>query len=113
MIDFFGKKGMLMMIKLKDITPIDLYIYSLALELKQPFTAEQLMQTMHDEEREWSLDAVKYRCKKYRKQKMFKQSGIFRNVKYQCLLSWKDIENTIYVYSPPINVKNSSLFCGL
>ncbi len=32
-----------MMIKLKDITPIDLYMYSLAMTLEQPFSPEDLL----------------------------------------------------------------------
>ena len=32
-----------MMIKLKGITPTDLYMYSLAMTLKQPFSPEDLL----------------------------------------------------------------------
>lgn len=32
-----------MMIKLKDITPIDLHMYSLAMTLEQPFSPEDLL----------------------------------------------------------------------
>lgn len=102
-----------MMIKLKDITPIDLYIYSLAMTLEQPFSPEDLLVKIQIEHPEWEVDFIRYRCKKYKKQKMLKRTSYFRNTRYSCLLSQTDIENAIYVYSPPIDVNNSSLFCGL
>ena len=102
-----------MMIKQKDITPIDLYIYSLAMTLEQPFSPEDLLVKIQIEHPEWKIDFIRYRCKKYKKKKMLKRTGYFRNKRYSCLLSQTDIENAIYVYSPPIDVNNSSLFCGL
>ena len=102
-----------MSIKLKDITPIDRYIYKLAQDLTQPFSPKELLEIVQIEHPEWKMDMIKYRCKKYKKQKMLKRTGYFRNKRYSCLLSQTDIENAIYVYSPPIDINNSSLFCGL
>ena len=99
--------------KLKDITPLDRYIYSIAMNMEQPFSPTELLQAIQDDEREWKIGFIKYRCKKYRKQKMLKRIGIFRNVKYKCLVTQDDMENAIYEYSPIINVSNSSFFCGL
>ena len=99
--------------KLKDITPLDRYIYSIAMTLEQPFSPDELLQAIHDDEHEWKIEFIKYRCKKYRQQKMLKRIGVFRNMKYKCLASQEDMENAIYVYSPIINVSNSSFFCGL
>ena len=101
------------MIKLKDITLIDLYIYNLAMTLEQLFFPEDLLEKIHVEHPKWKLDFVKYRCKKYKKQKMLKRTGYFRSTRYSCLLSQSDIENATYIYSPVIDVNNSSLFCGL
>lgn len=102
-----------MMIKLKDITPIDLYLYSLAMTLEQPFFPEDLLEKIHVEHPKWQIDFIKYRCKKYKKQKMLKRTGYFRNTRYSCLLSQSDIENATYIYSPVIDVNNSPFFCGL
>ena len=102
-----------MMIKLKDITPIDLYIYSLAMTLVQPFSPEDLLVKIQIEHPEWKIDFVRYRCKKYKKQKMLKRTGHFRNKRYFCLLTETDMENATYIYSPPFDVKNNPFVCGL
>mgnify|MGYP006954690133 FL=1 len=86
-----------MMIKLKGITPIDLYMYSLAMTLEQPFSPEDLLVKIQIEHPEWKIDFIRYRCKKYKKQKMLKRTGYFCNKRYFCLLSQTDIENAIYV----------------
>lgn len=99
--------------KLKDITPLDRYIYSMAITLEQPFSPDELLQAIHNEEREWKIEFIKHRCKKYKQQKMLKRIGAFRNVKYICLVSQEDMDNAIYEYSPVINVYNSSFFCGM
>ncbi len=99
--------------KLKDITPLDRDIYNLALTLAQPFSPEELLQAIHDDEREWKIEFIKYRCKKYKQQKMLKKIGVFHNAKYICLVSQEDMDNATYEYSPVIDVTNSSFFCGL
>lgn len=99
--------------KLKDITPLDRYIYNLALTLEQPFTPEELLLAIRDEERVWKIEFIKCRCKKYRQQKMLKKIGIFHNVKYSCLVSQEDMDSATYEYSPVIDVTNSPFFCGL
>ena len=75
-----------MRIKLKDITPIDRYIYRLAQDLSQPFSPKELLEKVQIEHPEWKMDMIKYRCKKYIKQKMLKRTSYFRNTRYSCLL---------------------------
>lgn len=99
--------------KLKDITPLDRHIYSLAMTLEQPFSPEELLQAIHDDEREWKIEFIRYRCKKYRRQKMLKRIGVFHNVKYICIASQEDMDNATYEYLPVTDVNNSSFFCGL
>lgn len=101
------------MIKLKDITPLDLYIYHLAMDLPQPFSPEDLLVKIQVEHPEWNIDFVMQRCKRYKKQKMLKRTGYFRSTWYSCLLPQSDIENATYVYSPVIDVNTSPFFCGL
>ena len=102
-----------MMIKQKDITPIDLYIYSLAMTLEQPFSPEDLLVKIQIEHPEWKIDFIRYRCKKYKKQKMLKRTGYFRNTRYSCLLTEIDMENATYVFSPPFDVNKCYLVSGL
>ena len=102
-----------MSIKLKDITPIDRYIYKLAQDLTQPFSPKELLEIVQIEHPEWKMDMIKYRCKKYKKQKMLKRTGYFRNTRYSCLLTKTDMENATYVFSPPFDVSKSYLVSGL
>lgn len=102
-----------MSIKLKDITPIDRYIYRLAQDLTQPFSAKELLEKVQIEHPEWKMDMIKYRCKKYKKQKMLKRTGYFRYTRYSCLLAETDMENATYVFSPPFDVSKSYLVSGL
>ncbi len=102
-----------MSIKLKDITPIDRYIYKLAQDLTQPFSPKELLEIVQIEHPEWKMDMIKYRCKKYKKQKMLKRTGYFRNTRYSCLLTEIDMENATYVFSPPFDVSKSYLVSGL
>ena len=60
-----------MSIKLKDITPIDRYIYKLAQDLTQPFSPKELLEIVQIEHPEWKMDMLKYRCKKFKKARPF------------------------------------------
>lgn len=102
-----------MSIKLKDITPIDRYIYRLAQDLSQPFSPKELLAKVQIEHPEWKIDMIKYRCKKFKKQKMLKRTGYFRNTRYSCLLTETDMENATYVFSPPFDVNKCYLVSGL
>ena len=81
-----------MMIKLKDISPVDRYIYRIAQDLSQPFSPEELLAKINIEHPGWKIDMIRYRCKKFKKQKMLKRTGYFRNTRYSCLLTETDME---------------------
>lgn len=102
-----------MSIKLKDITPVDRYIYRLAQDLSQPFSPKELLAIVNVEHPEWKIDMINYRCKKFKKQKMLKRTGHFRSARYFCLLTETDMENAIYTFSPPFDVSKSYLVSGL
>jgi len=92
-----------MCIMLKDISNLDKYIYCMALSLEQPFTTLELLKAVHVDHAGWKIELIKTRCKKYRKQKMLRKIGHFRNIKYECLLSSKDFRNAKYIYSKPLD----------
>lgn len=102
-----------MEIKLKDITPVDRYTYRLAQDLSQPFSPEELLEKIQIEHPEWKMDFIKYRCKKFKQQKMLKRTGYFRNTRYFCLLTETDMDNATYIFSPPIDVYRNPFVSGL
>ena len=101
-----------MCIRLKDITDMDKYIYCMALSLEQPFTATELLASIHVNHAGWKIELIKKRCKKFRKQKMLRKIGHFYNIKYECLLSLGDLKNAIYIYSKSAD-RSSVFVCGL
>jgi len=102
-----------MEIRLKDITPIDRYLYSLALTLEQPFSPNELLEKVNIEHPGWKIELIRYRCKKFKKQKMLKKVGIFNSKRYYCLLTEADMENANYIFSPPIDVRNNPFISSL
>ncbi len=75
------------MIKLKDISLIDRYIYHKAQQLEQPFSINELRDAIIEEHPEWVSRFLPYRCRQYVKQKMLKRTGYFRNKRFFCLLT--------------------------
>jgi len=101
------------MIKLKDISLIDRYIYHKTQQLEQPFSINELRDAIIEEHPEWVSRFLPYRCRQYVKQKMLKRTGYFRNKRFFCLLTETDMENATYVFSPPLDVENNPFICGL
>ena len=101
-----------MSIVLKDITDVDKYIYYMALSLGQPFTTIELLESIHVDHIGWKIELIEARCKKFKKQKMLKKTGYFRNTKYECLLSIEDLNNATYIYSKSID-RLPYFVCGL
>ena len=98
--------------ELKDITPIDRYIYKIAQELEQPFSPMELLAKVNIEHPEWKLELIKCRCKKFQKQKMLMKTGFFQNARYSCLLTETDMENATYIFST-IDIHNNPFICSL
>lgn len=101
-----------MCVKLKNITYMDKYIYCMALSLEQPFTATELLKAIHIKYSSWNIKFIKTKCKKFKKQKMIRQIGYFRNTKYQCLLNIEDLKNATYIYIKS-DKSLSTFVCGL
>lgn len=91
---------------------MDKYIYCTALSLEQPFTTVELLEAVHVDHIGWKIELIKTRCKKYRKQKMLRKIGHFRNIKYECLLNIEDLKNVAYIYSKPID-RLPPFVCGM
>ena len=101
-----------MCVTLKGISKMDKYIYCTALLLEQPFTTVELLEAVRVDHAGWKIELIKTRCEKYRKQKMLRKIGHFRNTKYECLLNIEDLKNAAYIYSKSVD-RLSIFVCGM